>query len=379
MINFKTNFFMKRTFKKLCLILMACVPVTFFSCTDEVDDDATTVNSALHKYSNYTESQLKHYLTFDDFDAFLAKLAEIEEMDSAKIVDWENSLNFISLRRIADNIESAEEEMLNGYEDYSDEELSQQPEVHSAIFDEMSDILVKEIDSEDGSYYYDVDVSNYRYSPLLNKLGIVKIGNDIYQFKRDAIKIIRGGNEDLIDDLQNVSVSDEKLNIEVIPLTDNQTKASSYYNSFEHKRSKTRHCYKVILYHRFYQNTLYDNSAVFTLYSTRVKSLKKYFGKCYLNYKVRLNVSTTYSGNTTYGYYYSNNNQKVYCNRTWMEANHYMSSRTSTLEYYYYDRPFYSEKNEYGQFDNLPKINYAKVTVSANKRSNISFTSEFNN
>lgn len=63
MINFKTNFFMKRTFKKLCLILMACVPVTFFSCTDEVDDDATTVNSALHKYSNYTESQLKHYLT----------------------------------------------------------------------------------------------------------------------------------------------------------------------------------------------------------------------------------------------------------------------------------------------------------------------------
>lgn len=61
------------------------------------------------------------------------------------------------------------------------------------------------------------------YLPLLsvvvNKKGIVKVGNAIYKHGFDNIKIIKDGDESKIDLLDKINQTDKNQNIEVIPIT----------------------------------------------------------------------------------------------------------------------------------------------------------------
>ena len=150
----------------------------FVACQDE-EDALMTTNKTLTDPT--TENR---FLTFSTFSDLQNLIDTLQSMDSADLVHWNKDNNFISLYIINEAIMHDEEVYYteNVIPNYKENELTH--EMHSNLFNDYSHLLKRKTIDEDSSYYYyDVDISNYDLTYVVNKDGIVKVGDSIFQFK----------------------------------------------------------------------------------------------------------------------------------------------------------------------------------------------------
>lgn len=345
---------MKKMKQSVVMLLMAFAisSTVFVACNNEEEysDGNTQRKSGLSKTENF--------ISFKDFDDMNTNIDLLREMDDEAIELWETSKNFVSLQTIFNMVNDAEDKHYDTLEmRYKSYEEIKEEELHSELFNEFSDILIKRNTPDDDGFYYDMDIDNSDYAYIVNKDGIVKIGKDIYQFKDGITKVIKGGDKSKISILNRIDSTDEQLGIFVYKI-----KLISTENAFHKHITKNKGKYRVILYHDFFQNYTYDYTKVCTAQKTKVRSLKKrLFGAYYIDHRAKITVNSTFNGNTVYGYTKNTITMAVdYMYRNWSVTNHQkVFKKNSTATFYYFD-------SDYKLFFSVdkPKIYNGTISVS---------------
>ena len=204
----------------------------------------------------------------------------------------EESKGFVSIDRIYEEITLAEEELLKPYENLTVEELSKMPRITSAIHDMYSDILIT--DTLEGGGLLELPNANPNYAKVLNRKSIVKVGDKIYQFKKNETKIIEDGDASKIPYLDRLNDSDTTLKIKVYKnFTEKDVVKSAY---------KTNGTFKVVLTNRFKQIEAADNLYA-TSVVTEIQVAKKVCGLFYMGHKARnIEHYWRFSGNIVEGF-----------------------------------------------------------------------------
>lgn len=204
----------------------------------------------------------------------------------------EESKGFVSIDRIYEEITLAEEELLKPYENLTVEELSKMPRITSAIHDMYSDILIT--DTLEGGGLLELPNANPNYAKVLNRKSIVKVGDKIYQFKKNETKIIEDGDASKIPYLDRLNDSDTTLKIKVYKnFTEKDVVKSAY---------KTNGTFKVVLTNRFKQIEAADNLYA-TSFVTEIQVAKKVCGLFYMGHKARnIEHYWRFSGNIVEGF-----------------------------------------------------------------------------
>lgn len=258
--------------------------------------------------STISSNNLSNYLTFKSYEEIDKILELIKSMDYEQQISWENNLNFISVNRIYEEINIANNEQLKPYEDKYEEmsvdELSKIPYVAPKIRDEFKDVLITE-KMEDGFIYDDINISIYELSKIVNRNGIVKVGDKIYQYKKYTTKIIEDGDESKIPLLNSILSSDDELKITVIDLKSNSPQ------NFSKSAYKTNGVYKVIIYNDFHQKYQGDPNIYRTNFQIKMRVLRKAFGVAYFNHKEIVEFNNSFIGNAVTGFQISTNGSHI--------------------------------------------------------------------
>lgn len=340
---------------------MVLATSTFFvACNEDEGYVERTKKSSLMLSANF--------LSFKDFADVETTIATLEEYDENTIKDWEKTNNFVSLQTIYDRIMEQEEKYCDSLETIytSIEDVQKLENIHSDIFNKYSDILIERKFS-DGGVYYDLDISNSDYARIVNKDGIVKIGNDIYQFKDGVTKIIEGGDVSKIDILDDIDSTDEDLGIKV----NKDVKLIYTKNTFRKSETNNIGKYRVILYHDFLQNYIFNFTEVCTVQHSRVRSLKKrLFGLYYIDHRTKITINSSFVGSTVTGYTIAVfGGYPTYETRTWGYTGTKIYKKNTTADYYYFNSylfPFFSQDQ--------PVVNNGSINVKTEEGINMTIT-----
>jgi hypothetical protein len=156
------------------------------------------------------------YLTFKDFKSFRQAVMEANDLSPDKRIVSETKLGFVSLKQLfeAEIKNFAERELpallsapANGSEALVNEVVGR---TQRRIFADYQGLI-----SYDAEYAFQLQVYPGSYSPLLNRYGVVKIGEDLYQFASGYMKMIRGGDVIQIPSLFTTFATDAARGIEV--------------------------------------------------------------------------------------------------------------------------------------------------------------------
>ncbi|MDR0789193.1 MAG: hypothetical protein LBO06_00190 [Bacteroidales bacterium] len=398
--------------KKLFLAI-AVLSIAFSSCTDEQDfENQSASRNHLNKSISSSNPTLKNYLTFSSFEELDVAIKDLNAMDEASVVAWENSHNFVSLNRISDEVDLAEDMLNESVYDslsqfYSESQIENMKfdERHSALFDEFSHLFIKRIMEDDGGIYYDLDINYNDYASIVNADGIVKVDDKIYQFKDSTTKVIEDGDASKISLLKHINETDTVRNIKVFHL--HKTLGDIVIppairdlpsHPFEYMTYKTRSKYKVLMYNKFEQYYSAQLGTYVSTYSIRGRSLKKGLF-AYNNYTTTMVYSGRFTGTEgTYGYYFTSGHissqnpsalhpSRIYENRNWTLSNQYKSKKSHTLDKLFFDyteqSPHFCSAYSIAPPYNLnttiviPQIYGWNHTMTANGSSNISFTTSY--
>lgn len=259
---------MGKTIKRLALLMLM---LPFVACEETNYETDEFVGK-----KTITQLSTDNFLTFASFEELEKKVEEISEMTYEEQIKEEESKGFVSIDRIYEEITLAEEELLKPYENLTVEELSKMPRITSAIHDTYSDILI--IDTLEGGGLLELPNANPNYAKVLNRKSIVKVGDKIYQFKKNETKIIEDGDASKIPYLDRLNDSDTTLKIKVYKnFTEKDVVKSAY---------KTNGTFKVILTNRFQQIEAADNLYA-TSFVTEIQVAKKVCGLFYIGHKAR--------------------------------------------------------------------------------------------
>ena len=160
-----------------------------------------------------TQLSTDNFLTFASFEELEKKVEEISQMTYEEQIKEEESKGFVSIDRIYEEITLAEEELLKPYENLTVEELTKMPRITSAIHDMYSDILIT--DTLEGGGLLELPNANPNYAKVLNRKSIVKVGDKIYQFKKNETKII----EEVLNPVETNIIFDMDFECTVHPNT----------------------------------------------------------------------------------------------------------------------------------------------------------------
>lgn len=122
----------------------------------------------------------------------------LNQLPSEDLVSWNKKFNFVSLAQLFNNIVNLEWAISDYYENLIRDELNTVEipldPVHSQEYLDGLDEGFIRIVGEKGDEYFDYNIYETHMSPVLNKEGMVKIGDQIYQFTIDGKKILAIGN-----------------------------------------------------------------------------------------------------------------------------------------------------------------------------------------
>jgi hypothetical protein len=357
---------------KLAFLLFVSTSIFFTGCNEESDE-------LFNRKSQETTRNYSNFLSFINFDEMNSTIDMLANMDSAEVATWERRNNFISLNSISDYVASEEDRLSDSLETIyrTPEDI---PNIrHSEAFETFSDVFVqKTIPDDDGGIYYDLNISNDNYANVVNRYGIVKVGENIYQFKENTIKIILGGDVSKINLLDTVTETNEREGVVVY------TKARVTYttNKMHHHVVGKRGKYKVILYHTFDQ--WFIGNEVCTTHDIKVRSLKKkwYLANTYNNHKTRITTNSSFVGNTVEGYIqpiFLPNASVLNLTRQWSYTGSRVYRKNTTGQEYFFDSyyfPFFCNKYNNGLVDNTkyPKLQSGNFVVTTSDNVTVSLT-----
>lgn len=275
---------MKKIVKRLALLMLM---LPFVACEETNYETDEFVGK-----KTITQLSTDNFLTFASFEELEKKVEEISQMTYEEQIKEEESKGFVSIDRIYEEITLAEEELLKPYEDLTVEELSKMPRITSAIHDTYSDILI--IDTLEGGGLLELPNANPNYAKVLNRKSIVKVGDKIYQFKKNETKIIEDGDASKIPYLDRLNDSDTTLKIKVYKIFTEKDVVKSAY--------KTNGTFKVVLNNRFTQTEV-SNNTYKTIFTSEVTVAVKAFSAFYLPYDAdKIEHYWNFSGNIVKGY-----------------------------------------------------------------------------
>ena len=167
----------------LCLLLS-------MSCTQEDQISFEPIEKIL---SGAEHKIHKGILTFNDQRSFDAFVSNTKNRTNKEWDEWEILNNFRSLARIHEEVIQAEDVFLNKMNiKYAGNELITRKDIgYTKLSQSLIDngfLLVNDYET------LDLNIPDEYYGRLLNKDGILRIGNDVHVPKRDFILIIKDGN-----------------------------------------------------------------------------------------------------------------------------------------------------------------------------------------
>jgi hypothetical protein len=231
-------------------------------------------NGRIDSKSNDNYNYLE-FATLVDFQAFVGKSS-----NEVVLKEWKNTYkNFYSLEDEVNMVFSAYDNLLNQVENnYPKIELIT-PDIEARVDKNIDDLLAPYstfivYTKEQGIERKTYSISN---DYLLNKDGIVKIGEDIYQFSTEIVKMIKGGDISKISSLSSINHTNESLGIYVFPVYRDNGKSNGRTEQFysisscESEKSGSR----LIAYEerlRLYNSFL---AQVIIQYQIKLRSLEK--------------------------------------------------------------------------------------------------------
>lgn len=179
-------------------IALMCALFLLSGCKKEITKDSDKkVNEGI-KVEN-------GHLSFDSYDAFLAKFQNISSLSEAEREKWEKSIGFESLNTIYKNFDAELTHLEN----------SKSP-------DPMAEYAKLKIKYQNQFLWtdstYSLNCSGVRESYLANKDGVVKIGDDLVYFRRDGIETYSAKSRSISNPLNKLSSINRDPNaISIIP------------------------------------------------------------------------------------------------------------------------------------------------------------------
>ncbi len=265
-------------------VLFAAATLFFTACQKEQTENLTEPTAVLKSASQ------NNYITFANDAAFYAAVAQVANFSPAERISWENQQNIVSMYTIFESIVDAELLL-------SDAALNADGSVqHSEAAKNNPSVLYEQV--QDDGNFYDINIHNYAFSRVVNKNGLVKIGNKIYQHTYKYTKTLSEPNLNKIALLIEAEGSDAANGIEVIVA-----------NPFARFGSRSRSCVandrrlRGILYEEFVQNAVPGSpNLAKTFYSTKSRSLqKRLFGAWYDNFRTDHTSGGSHFGNIVTG------------------------------------------------------------------------------
>ena len=160
--------------------------------------------------------QLKHKVTlqngmlvFDTKEALDVTLIQLQLAGRKLVDDWEKSIGFTSHRNIFYQVIDAEDALEKTYENMPEEKKNyyrNQPQPHTDTYQKyLQDEILKVVTEKDGNQYFDYGVSMPSMASVINLEGFVKVNGIIYQYTKDAQKMILDGDFNKIEDLKRLN------------------------------------------------------------------------------------------------------------------------------------------------------------------------------
>lgn len=285
----------------------------------------------------------KGILIFKDWEQVYNTITKLEEMDQKSFEIWENTLGFTSLKTLFNEFVSEENKMWDKLtKEYEGRENQLRKE---DVKEKYNNILKKNkhsftiVTMDDDGQYYDMNLYRSNLAPIVNKDGIVVIGDAIYRFTREDERSILDGDWNKINELMkdhSKEVNYEKYGLlKNEPIDDpNCPRTVSGYTAYTWQHSKddlehgSLYDTRTIVYYKFLQKVYnnWDSNCNYTTFKTNelnyeVRSLKEVLGLYWVNKNAKIYVRYYYEGDniTTkngwgaypFTYYYGHTDSKT--------------------------------------------------------------------
>lgn len=241
-----------------------------------------------------------NFLTFKTSDEFYKTAEKLAKAPYSEVIDLEKQHNFVSLRTL---LKKAEEEDAANHE-----KEMKMAEVNPAMVTMMTHQIPQIIKDNPNTFFYSkeegirLNLIKIELASLLNKDGIVKIGDKIIQYKSTYTKVIEDGDESKIALLETTGTTDKGVGVSVHPV--------KFYNANKRLNyAYTRSCeggygsplqYRIIVYEEAYH--LDDPTYRNYFGGLEIRTLRRGAFGAWYNHATR-----SQSGSGTVSYNFANN------------------------------------------------------------------------
>ena len=203
--------------RKNYVYLLIALFFVFSACQEDAVEENSTIEEEVQGW-NVRFNQEGNYLEFETYEKFQETISMLKEMNSKQADAWSKQYGFASLKAVYDQaiteqrryIENLEKKVEAGKLAVEDVTQRRAPfvEKHASSF-----IFDDEIEGD-----FDMNIFNPDIAKVVNKTGIVKIGNALSQYTNQTIKIMEGGSSNQIDLLISSKSNNLDLGIKVNPV-----------------------------------------------------------------------------------------------------------------------------------------------------------------
>jgi hypothetical protein len=193
----------------LLTFILSCQKATIQQADEKLPSisilDRTTFSSTI------PTSKWNDMLVFNSWADFDKTLDDISSSTSPQVDSWENTLAFLSQRRIFRQVEAAEDSINTYYKGlpaFQQAYYASQPEPFSnqLTYWLQKGVIKNVTDASDNSVYWDYNLINEGVAPLVNEKGLVKVGGKIVQFTQgNLVKVILDGDFAKVANLPNLT------------------------------------------------------------------------------------------------------------------------------------------------------------------------------
>ncbi len=220
---------MKKKIKSALFIMLVSV-VTFVACNkDEVKTATVKKNETSDIFIPTNKIEvINGMLVFESKMAYDVTKLEISNANRHSVDLWENKLGIKTQANIFNKVILSEDSISHYYKSLPVSEQEywfSQPQIHSEKYlNALNSEIIHIVTDNSGNKYFDLNLYDNSASNLINIEGFVKIGDQIHQYTKDAIKIIKDGDFNKIETLKNINKTYQKDNIIVTVFDDERIK-----------------------------------------------------------------------------------------------------------------------------------------------------------
>lgn len=192
--------------------------IFIYSCSENELEDLSLKGESAIKLNRQHD-----FLIFKNEADLRKTLSNLKELSNEELASWESKYgNFISQKTIYEKAYTEDEKYLERLSKLTENELQWLKEQRGKEFG-FSNFTLKNKDlfffsDEEDVLDYDLKVGDYNPDIVyvINDAGLVQVGDSIYQYLPDNIKIIRDGQTSKLSELKYITESSLEKNVAVI-------------------------------------------------------------------------------------------------------------------------------------------------------------------